>query len=166
LSANNRSHNKVGVDYQPGMRLDQVRELYATWTRLAEAFQPEFGFVHQVWEADTPEAETYSYGIRLALKDLRSYGFCRIHPRNWFGPDLLSVLGKERLLSLPFTRTTSWGGIELDLVENPWEADFETLYKRQQEVVRIFASWGLMGDYSSVSQKRPGPNWTPRVWNV
>lgn len=166
LSAGSGSHNKVTVDYDAGLIDKSVAPLYEAWTRLAEKFRPEFGFVHSVFQTESPNKEAYSYGIRLTIKELRDNGFCLLHPRTWFGPDLVSVIGKERLLDLPHTRTTSWGGVQLDLVEEPWAADFETMYERQRDVMRIFSAWGLMGDYSSVVRAVPGPRWTPRLWKV
>ena len=166
LSTSNISHNKITVDYDAGLNDESVPLLFEAWARLAENLRPEFGFVHGVPDIESPSAAAYNYGLRLKIKDLRDNGFRLIHPRTWFGPDLVSVIGKERLLDLPHTRTTSWGGVQLDLVEEPWAADFETMYERQRDVMRIFSAWGLMGDYSSVVRAVPGPRWTPRLWKL
>jgi hypothetical protein len=165
LSANDRTHNNLRADYAgDGLKEAHLAELFSTWTRLAEATHTEFGFVHCLFENDRSEA--YNYGVRLNFKDLRDCGFLKLYARTWFGTDLTKIIGEKRLLALPNTRRTSWGGVELDLVAQPWRADFDTLFRSQQELVEIFESWGLMGNYSNIVQTLAGPSWTPRAWGL
>lgn len=165
LSANDRTHNHVVADYAgAGLNEQRLAELFAVWTRLAEATRTEFGFVHSKFRND--QSEAYNYGVRVRLKDLRDYGLLTLYARTWFGPDLLAVIGEKRLLSIPNTRKTSWGGVELDLVEQPWLADFDTLFRRQKELGEVFRSWGVMGNYEDIVQTLPGPSWTPRTWGL
>jgi hypothetical protein len=165
LSTHQTVYNHVSADYSSSLRKFQLLELFATWTRLAAKLEPEFGLVHMRWSLGA-ESEEYNYGFRLNPKELRQFGFCSLHSRTWFGPDLTSVIGEQRLLALPNTEKTPWGGLQLDLVENPWLADFSTMARRQREVESVFASWGLMGNYSNSSNVIPGPNWTPRLWSL
>jgi hypothetical protein len=165
LSANDRTHNHIRADYAgAGLKQARIAELFATWTRLAEATRSEFGFVHCLFKNDRSEA--YNYGVRVSFKDVRDCGFLKLYARTWFGPDLVAIIGQKRLLDLPNTRKTSWGGVELDLVDQPWLADFDTLLRRQQELIEIFDSWGFMGNHDNVVQTLPGPSWTPRTWGL
>jgi len=165
VSANNRTHNHVVVDYAgAGLKQDRIAELFATWTRLAEATGTEFGFVHCLFMSDP--TDQYNRGVRVPFKHVRDCGFRTLYARTWFGPDLVAIMGQKRLLDLPNTRKTSWGGVELDLVEQPWLADFDTLFRRQKELIEIFKSWGFMGNYDNIIQTLPGPSWTPRTWGL
>ncbi len=156
VSANCRTHNHVTVDYAgAGLKEARLAELFATWTRLAEATRTEFGFVHCLFNNERSDA--YNYGIRVKFSDLRDFGLKTLHARTWFGTDLTMIIGEKRLLALPNTRKTSWGGVELDLVAQPWLADFDTLFKRQQELIDIFKSWGLMGNLPTSCRLSPGP---------
>lgn len=137
--------------------------LFESWTRLCDQWHPQFGFVHSLW-ALGDESQPYNQGHKTAIRTVREHGLASLHARTWFGPDLVLLMGKERLLSLPNTRSTAWGGVQLDLVEKPWESDFETLYKHQQERLQVIRSWGFVGDYSRFNQPVAGPNWTPRLW--
>ena len=165
LSTNDAGYTRIMVDYVSGLREAQLRELFATWTRLAAKLKPEFGLLHLCWDLGA-ESEEYNYGFRVNAKNLRQFGFCSLHARTWFGPDLVALVGEQRLLSLPNTEKPPWGGVQLDLVESPWLADFNTMARRQREVESVFASWGLMGNYSSSSNIIPGASWTPRLWSL
>ncbi|MFZ5893120.1 MAG: hypothetical protein ACOY0T_18825 [Myxococcota bacterium] len=164
VSANAKNFNWALFDFA-SPREQHAREILEVWTRAAQQLAPEFGFVHYAWKLGTPESTEYNRGAKTPIKKIRDHGFRSFGARNWFGPDLVSLIGKDRLLKLPLTVPTSWGGVQLDLLDEPWNASFEALYQRQQEVIRIFASWGLMGDYKNISQTLPGPNWTPRLWD-
>jgi len=165
VSAKATTHNLVKVDYDSAPRDSQLPELFAAWTRVASVLKPEFGFVHSLWALGKP-SEEYNRGPGITAQKLRDFGFRSVHARTWFGPDLVAVIGVERLLRIEHTTRTSWGGVQLDLVPNPWAATFEQLEGRTREVKQIFASWGLLGDYSDLNNTRPGPNWTPRLWKV
>jgi hypothetical protein len=155
----------VVADYAgAGLKEARLAELFATWTRIAEATHTEFGLIHCLIKNEHSQA--YNYGFGVNYRDVRDCGFLKFHARTWLGADLTSFIGRKRLLDLPHTRETSWGGVQLDLVPEPWLADFDTLYRRQQEVMAIFDSWGLLGNYTNVSQTLPGPKWTPRTWGL
>jgi hypothetical protein len=140
-----------------------IEGLFEAWTRLCDECRPQFGFIHSLW-ARGAESQPYNDGHLTAIRAIRDHGLANLHARTWFGPDLVLLMGKERLLSLPHTQATDWGGVVLDLVDKPWESDFETLYKHQQERLQVFRSWGVVGDYSRFNQPVAGPSWTPRLW--
>jgi len=165
LTAANVTHNALGISYQKGLSTVDQSEIFATWTRLVDALKPEFGLIHPVF-VGVPEAKHYNPGYQVGFKAIRDNGFDSFHARNWFGPDLVGVIGRQRLLSLPRTSPLSWGGVQLDLLEDPWEAEVGPLLARQTELKEIFKSWGLLGDHSVVGRPRPGPNWTPRTWGI
>jgi hypothetical protein len=166
LSGNQQSHNKLGVDYQAGLEEDRVSGLFDAWTRLANVLHPEFGFVHPLWKLGTPESNQYSRGVRLKVHEFRDTGIYTVHARTWFGPDVVKIIGPDRLLGLPHAKETEWGGVQLDLVESPASASLDTLYPRQREVRQALDEWGVLGDYSNGLKLKPGRNWVPPLWKV
>lgn len=166
LTAARQNYNTLRLDYGPLSKEAQVAALFETWTRLSQQLEVEFGFIHNWFKLGTPESQLYNLGIRVSFGFMQQLGLCGIHPRTFFGRDLTGFIGRERLLSLNFSKPTSWGGVQLDLVADPWAADFETLARRQREVLDIFRGWGFVGDYRPVvdTDKLPGPSWTPRLW--
>jgi len=166
LTGSKQSHNTLGVDYGASLKEHQISGLFDAWTRLADVLHPEFGFVHPLWKLGTPESNQYSWGVRLKVGEFRDTGIYTVHPRTWFGPDLVKIIGRDRLLGLPHTTETEWGGVQLDLVDSPWSANFETLYLRQREVRQALGEWGVLGDYSNVIKLKPGANWVPPHWTL
>lgn len=165
VSANSAAINWVVLDFRK-VREAQSKEILEAWTRLNDIWHPEFAQAHYASTSNDSESRQYNAGRNTPPKKIRDNGFSSMFARTWFGPDLTSFIGVERLLSLPHTTTTSWGGVQLDLVEEPWAADFPVLHQRQQETIRIFNDWGLMGDYSNPARIVPGPKWKPRPWEI
>jgi len=164
LGARDNAYNHIVLKYAGGLPDAKVESLFATWTRLAEATKTEFGFLHCLIKNGRSEA--YNYGAGVNLKHLSRCGLESLYARTWLGPELTEVIGQKRLLGLPNSRSTSWGGVELDLTPEPWKADFDTLFTRQKALVKTFSSWGVIGDYSDFSEPLPGPSWTPRSWGL
>ena len=50
-------------------------------------------------------------------------------------------------------------GLEADLVNAPWAADFETLDARQQAVMACLAATEVFGQYASSSKCSAGARW-------
>lgn len=157
--------NFIDVDYTSGLRPSHLPQLFEAWARVADALAPEFGFVHMNWRKGTPESQAYNRGGRISSKPLRKLGLQNVHARTWFGPTLLPIIGKDRLLSLPHTRATPWGGVQLDLGESPWLDDFPTMCARQAEVRAVFDGWGLLSKYVGASEDAPAPNWRAPEWD-
>lgn len=145
-------------------RQSVVPELFEQATHLAHELAVEYGFVHLHWERG-PESMQYDRGRRMSVRDLTKFGLSGAHARTWFGPYLVSRIGKAVLLQLPFTSETPWGGIQLDLVPQPWLSDLETLSARSAEVKAKLGETGLLGVFEGAPVTwRPGPNWTSPGW--
>jgi hypothetical protein len=74
----------------------------------------------------------------------------------------VKLIGRERLYECGgYVQDTTWGGIRLDLVEEPWNADAETLSIAQKKTRQNLESSAVFGDYSRVLRYKPGTNWEP-----
>ena len=49
---------------------------------------------------------------------------------------------------------------QVDLIENPWEADFAALSTRRKKVMSSLTKTGMFGDYSNSLFPKKGKNWT------
>ena len=85
--------------------------------------------------------------------------------RTTFGPHYVEQFGRERLLSTPVHVTElDWGGIQLDLVEEPWTASMEDLvgaWRRGMEHLApagIFAEVQIDEERKRIRYLRKGPN--------
>jgi hypothetical protein len=165
VSANNVTHNNLSFEHTSGLNAALLEQLFAAWTRVASNLRVELGHLHLLIKRGAT-SEEYNYGAFGNLKQIRAYGLRSLAARNWFGPDLTGIIGRDRLLSLPHATATAWGGVQLDLVRDPWTADFEALVAEQARLISIFNSWGFMGNYGGVVDKLPGPSWTPRTWGL
>lgn len=133
-------------------------------TRLANQIRPEFGFVHALWQRG-PASEAYNFGYRLQARDLDKCGLGNVYARTWFGPYLVERIGKPLLLSLPQAYEMLWGGIQTDLVLEPWLADFDVLSAAQAQVMKQLRSTGLVGDFTGPPVRwKPGARWVSPGW--
>jgi hypothetical protein len=129
--------------------------------RLSDIVQPEYGSLGFVWKHHQA-SKLYSPSIQR--DDLQKNGVPSLSIRTWMGQHIMEQIGLERLkLCGANSRQTSWGGIELDLVEQPWVADFDTLLQAKQRIMRNLEPSGVFGDYSNypLPLYTPAPNWSP-----
>ena len=166
LSAMDQSHNALAFDFAAPFRANQLPDLFDAATRIADALKPEFGFVHMFWRKQE-DSEEYNYGAHISIRELATLGLNRAYARTWFGPDVARAVGEAELLALPETRRTPWGGIQLDLVAQPWTADLEALVRRQREVLDALRPLGVLGDYKGPpSLRKPAPKWPGLPWRI
>lgn len=119
---------------------------------LANAYEPEVGWVH-AWAAPPyPMDEAAKARLRIDLgcngapNDYQDYGPGGLGMRTYLGPRLVALLGRERIASSPLVCTElPWGGLRVDLVEDPWEATPDALRQAWRaamdhlEPARVFA---------------------------
>jgi hypothetical protein len=153
--------NGVYWDLDTPSHFQELSTLFEFCRQLANVVQPEFGEINLIW--DHPEiGKLYSPGIQR--DDLQQNGVPSLGIRSWLGSHIISQIGIERLQSCgAISRSTSWGGIEIDLVEQPWLADFDTLLQAKQNIMKNLEPSGVFGDYSNYPMPlyTPAPNWQP-----
>ncbi len=137
-----------------------IYDIFQFGTSLAEVFKPEIASIEYLNAGLSKSGWTPCvYG-----NDIQEFGVSGLGIRTWIGSHITSQIGLDRLKFCGGTlRGTSWGGIELDLVESPWNADFPTILEAQQRILSNLQNSGAFGDYSQfpLPLYTPAPNWTP-----
>lgn len=138
-----------------------LSDVFALGDAMAASLETEYGFVHRVWNLGEI-SQLYSEAGVIQVDEFQQCGPQSLATRTWFGAHIAALLDRSVLReSGALVRDTPWGGIQVDLVEAPWETDFETLRRRQMEIMALLQSSGVFGDYSVPFECRPGPQWIP-----
>jgi hypothetical protein len=163
----NRQHpnmkrlNGLYWDLDVPPKFQKVDLIFEFSRRLADVIQPEHGCIDFVCY-DSKASELYSPGIKR--QEFQENGVPSLGIRTWMGQHVTNQIGLERLKSCGAVFCeTSWGGVELDLVEQPWLADFDTLLQAKQRIMPHLEPSGVFGDYSKypLPLYTPAPNWVP-----
>lgn len=150
--------NYVNVEFDTSLSKKYLSYVFALGDAIATNLEAEFGFVHPVWFDGSQE---YCASGQITASELQNYGPTPVCARTWFGSHLVKLIGRENLLnSGAIIQDTSWSGIQLDLVQHPWESDLETLSSQQLSVMKYLKRFGIFGDYTQLEYK-PGVNWQP-----
>lgn len=161
FSTKHAALNSMTASFAANLTDKNVRQIFTLGDVLAQRLTPAYGFVHSIWKRGE-ESQNYSAAGVLDAQEFQASGPQAPCLRTWFGPHIVNLIGKERLISCDVpVYETDWGGVQLDLVGDPWEADFKTARARQQMVLAHVQSSGVFGDYSVPFEAKPGPRWTP-----
>jgi hypothetical protein len=132
--------------------------LFALGDLLTAAYQPDIAWAHLFAKVKPPltstEGETQrlmDIGVGAFDHHYIDYGPGGLGLRTYFGPRIISLFGRDLLLSTPAQITElDWGGIRLDLVAEPWKAaqgDLRAAWRAAMEHLRpaqVFAEMTLM----------------------
>ncbi|MEZ5119957.1 MAG: hypothetical protein R2686_08660 [Candidatus Nanopelagicales bacterium] len=117
------------------------------------------------WSTDSERLLHRVNSCTPAYSDYFRIGPRGLGTRTTFGPHYVEQFGRERLLSTPVHVTElEWGGIQLDLVEEPWNASEEDLvaaWERGMEHLApagIFAEVKIDEERKRIRYVRKGPN--------
>jgi hypothetical protein len=158
FSARNQGLNYVSVEFGTSLSKKDLPCVFAFGNSLATNLKAEFGFVHLVWFDGSQE---YCASGQITALELLHYGPTPVCARTWFGSHLVKLIGRENLFnSGAIAQDTSWSGVQLDLVQHPWESDVEILSSKQSSVMKYLEPLGVFGDYTQLEYK-PGVNWKP-----
>lgn len=125
----------VAVEFDPKLPAKHWPNLFRFSDELAVAFKPDIGATHlwprqpDVWETDEDrDCDVFSRCGGLFPVDYWKVGPHGLTIRTHLGPHFISQFGKPLIESLPLSvEWQDWGGVRIDLVEEPWEADLPTL---------------------------------------
>jgi len=116
---------------------------FEIFDRVAEIVKPRYGLTHITWDVVRPWTNEHE-----RLKDWMAYasnpapvdyphGPCGLGIRTYFGGDILELFDREIFKTIPAIVTEmEWGGIRIDLVDKPWEADPELLFERWLDAMK------------------------------
>ncbi|MCG7316171.1 hypothetical protein [Brevibacillus laterosporus] len=136
--------------------------------QLADIVKPRYGVTHIFWPPSIPwetEHQRYHRWMNLSaaavpVKFLPN-GPLGVGMRTYFGGHILEMFGREFLGNTPAVVTElDWGGIRIDLIEKPWEADFNQLLENWFRVMEYLASSGVVA-IPSFDEDRMGVSFCP-----
>lgn len=158
FSAVSEGLNYVTIEFGSELSKKDYKNVFALGDVLAAFLEAEFGIVHYIWFDGSQE---YCASGQITASEFLNYGPTPICARTWLGSHLIKLIGRENILnSGAIIKETSWSGLQLDLVENPWSSDVETLSSQQFSVMNHLKPSGIFGDYGEIDYK-PGANWKP-----
>jgi hypothetical protein len=159
FSSGSNNLSRIDVDFDENSQIKSLHQIFEWSDNLALSVEAELAFLDPFWDNISYE---YTHSRSLKPKEFQSYGLSSISARNWFGPHLVNLIGRERLYDCGgYVQDTAWGGIRLDLVKDPWLADAETLSKAQKVVKQNLESTGVFGDFAKMLRFKAGENWVP-----
>lgn len=131
--------------------LASTRSGFEHATALARSLKPAFGHAFA-----TVGAVPYD---NLDIKEQpERYGLRRFFARSFFGPGVAARVG-DRLAGVVASSTPYHGGVEVDLLPEPWAAPWEALHAASDAATAACQDTGLFGDYEA----RPRPK-APAGW--
>jgi len=141
LNSNLRSFLKFSFD--KSMNGKYKKDFFELSDQIAETVKPRYGVTHISWPAVTPwqtEKERNHKWMNLSSYPVPVKFFPNgplgIGMRTYLSGDILEMFGRDVIVKSPAViKDLSWGGIRIDLVENPWESDLEHLLERWVEVM-------------------------------
>jgi hypothetical protein len=129
LFASNEELSTVKLKFDSVAKAQTYEALYAFGSRLARRVEPEFGVLHPVWKLGK-KSQAYSGSGLNRAQDVQEYGLSSFCARTWLGKRLSGLLGdvaeEAGLNPTALTKRV----LEIDLLESPWLADFETMSTR------------------------------------
>jgi hypothetical protein len=160
FSAKSSGYNYLKVLFESTIRRKDIHPIFEFGNALADQLQPEFGFVHPIWRLGSVSQDYSASGI-IQFKDLEKYGPNALCARTWLGAYIVDLIGIETLEStgLPIVKTF-WGGVQIDLVEDPWKSEFDMLRTSQVNVMQKLEKCGVFGSYRPKGNIA-GSKWTP-----
>ncbi|WP_200956150.1 hypothetical protein [Paenibacillus sp. Root52] len=141
LHANLRSF--LNFSFDKSMNRKYWGDFFELADQIAEIVKPRYGVTHISWRAVTPwhtEKERIHKWMNLSsypvpVKFLPN-GPLGLGMRTFLSGDILEMFGKNVIINTPaYIKELSWGGIRIDLVDDPWESDLEHLLERWLEVM-------------------------------
>lgn len=175
-----RSSPKTDVDLDLGRRPSVTLQAFANGSEfqgiaglshtLDSVFHPDLSACWTAQRTQRPWENTLERDLAVIVTGSYLGSYHRLGPqalgtRTTFGPHYVEQFGRERLLSTPVHVTElDWGGIQLDLVEEPWTASMEDLvgaWRRGMEHLApagIFAEVQIDEERKRIRYLRKGPN--------
>ena len=130
---------RIVVEFEPTPPPTEWQSIFELGDALAAVFQPDWGAAGIAFDlradvrrapADADEMDACLVTASTSLDGLqyRRSGPSGLSWRTYIGPFFVEQFGRERIESLPLVvEKLAWGGYRIDLVPEPWKADFPTV---------------------------------------
>jgi len=120
----------ISIELSPKTHARDWPALFELGDALAEVYRPDFAWVHLFADVEPPFAEPVEAtrflmdaGVGGAGAAYEDFGPGGLGLRTYIGPRFVQLFGHALLLATPaVVAELPWGGIRVDLVEQPWQA--------------------------------------------
>jgi len=139
----------------------------AAWFRLADALvdalQPDLAFAHLdartelLAESERERRIVIDAGI-VNGNEYYERGPGGLGMRTWIGPWVLRQLGTDRVRQLPppaVVRPTDWGGLCVDLIAEPWQAEPQALAEAFAAAMAVLVPAGFFSNFRGFTNNKP-----------
>ncbi|MEK4733284.1 hypothetical protein [Paenibacillus sp. FSL L8-0641] len=149
-------------------------EIYELSENIASIIKPRYGIAHGFWPVSTPwqsERDRLHKWMNFCSQPAPvTFGPCGplgMGTRTYFSGDILDLFNKEIFLNIPANVTeTDWGGIRVDLVAKPWEADANELLDRWICVMDYMEQYDVFA-IPNFSESRRSVSFNPnKAWEI
>ncbi len=148
------------LDVEPKTK-EHVQRVFELGNLLAEFFEPIYGSVHPIWRLGTPISQKFSESGGISLVEFEDGGPLGVAARNWFDPKLIKLLSRKPFEdSGGILRWMDYGGLQLDLIQDPASGTFESLVSKQIEITNNLKNLDIFGDYTKILSIKSGENWS------
>lgn len=160
FSAANAGLKTLKIEFG-AVSVQETERIFALGDALTLALEPELGLIHPIWQRGAESQEYSAAGIVTAQK-IQRFGLRPPCARTWYGDYLTALIGRELLqTSGALVSDRVGGGMQLDLTEQVWQADYAALSAQQRHVMQTLQMSGVFGDYSDPIRPQPAPAWRP-----
>ncbi|MCG7376201.1 hypothetical protein MH215_04300 [Paenibacillus sp. ACRSA] len=137
-------------------------EIFKLSDEIASVIKPRYGITHGFWPVLTPwqsEVDRLQKWMNFCSQPAPvTFGPCGplgMGTRTYFSGDILNLFDKEIFEKIPAEVTEmDWGGIRIDLVAKPWEADANELLDRWTTVMDYMEQYDVFAIPSFSKSKR------------
>jgi hypothetical protein len=137
-------------------------EFYEISENFASIIKPRYGITHGFWPVSTPwqtERDRIHKWMNFCSQPAPvNFGPCGplgMGTRTYLSGDIIDLFSKEIILSIPANVTElDWGGIRVDVVDKPWEADANELLDRWICVMEYLEQYNVFAVPSFSESKR------------
>lgn len=166
------SQSFFDFEFDKTMSTSQCKMFFDFTDKIAEVIKPNFGVTNILWSGPVPwenEKECLQRFMNLSSQpttgSFMEHGPMGVGTRTYFSGDVLGLFGKEFVKNIPATiAELEWGGIRVDLLEKPWDADFDVMLNSWSEVMKYLESAQILSVPSFDEDKR-GVSFSPNfVW--
>jgi hypothetical protein len=127
-----RLSNRPGVivNVPPNTPSQDWFNIFELGDSLASAYQPDIAWIHLFADLELPFSDEHQKtqfimdsGVVGSGSNYDDDGPGGLGIRTYIGPRLIEIFGRDLLLNTPASVTEmNWGGVRIDLVEEPWSA--------------------------------------------
>ncbi|MCM3004565.1 hypothetical protein [Priestia koreensis] len=172
VKVNSSPRSFLDMDFSKSIPEKLWANFFTLSDQLAEIAKPRFGLAHPFWPAAHPwntERERVHKWMNICAQPVPvrflSNGPLGLGMRTYIGSEILDLVDAKSMQEIPaFLSTLEWGGIKIDLVEDPLDVNLDTLLDRWLEAMNHLKRADFIATPNFEENRRrisfsPSPGW-------